>query len=41
VCLAAFTIDLDTTIVNVMLPTLVRDLDAPDGDQVGSGTVIP
>src|SRR5215207_9685781 len=28
VCLAAFTINLDTTIVNVTLPTLVRDLDA-------------
>src|SRR3982751_3032585 len=27
-CLAAFTINLDTTIVNVALPTLVRDLDA-------------
>src|SRR5438874_11047928 len=27
-CLAAFTINLDTTIVNVTLPTLVRDLDA-------------
>src|SRR5215216_7392700 len=27
-CLAAFTISLDTTIVNVTLPTLVRDLDA-------------
>ena len=29
-CLAAFTINLDTTIVNVTLPTLVRDLDAVD-----------
>src|SRR6188508_2864256 len=27
-CLAAFTINVDTTIVNVTLPTLVRDLDA-------------
>src|SRR5436190_5597060 len=27
-CLAAFTINLDTTIVNVTLPTLVRELDA-------------
>src|SRR5437870_12013036 len=27
-CLAAFTINLDTTIVNVTLPTLVRDLNA-------------
>src|SRR4051794_38279399 len=27
-CLAAFTINLDTTIVNVTLPTLVRDLSA-------------
>src|ERR1043165_8018119 len=27
-CLAAFTINLDTTIVNVTLPTLVRDLHA-------------
>src|SRR5437764_9753568 len=27
-CLAAFTINLDTTIVNVALPTLVRDLSA-------------
>lgn len=27
-CLAAFTINLDTTIVNVALPTLVRQLDA-------------
>src|SRR5438067_13075588 len=27
-CLAAFTINLETTIVNVTLPTLVRDLDA-------------
>lgn len=27
-CLAAFTINLDTTIVNVALPTLVRDLNA-------------
>src|SRR5438067_797390 len=27
-CLAAFTINLDTTIVNVALPTLVRDLGA-------------
>jgi MFS family permease len=26
--LAAFAINLDTTIVNVALPTLVRDLDA-------------
>ena len=28
VCLAALTINLDTTIVNVALPTLVRDLSA-------------
>jgi EmrB/QacA subfamily drug resistance transporter len=27
-CLAAFTVSLDTTIVNVTLPTLVRELDA-------------
>src|SRR5882724_12066254 len=27
-CLAAFTINVDTTIVNVTLPTLVRDLNA-------------
>src|SRR5213595_2027749 len=27
-CLAAFTVTLDTTIVNVTLPTLVRELDA-------------
>src|SRR3954465_6618334 len=27
-CLAAFTINLDTTIVNVTLPTLVRELQA-------------
>src|SRR5436305_14973060 len=27
-CLAAFTLDLDTTIVNVTLPTLVRELNA-------------
>src|SRR4051812_7401807 len=27
-CLAAFTINLDTTIVNVTLPTLVRELNA-------------
>src|SRR5687767_6640272 len=27
-CLAAFTINVDTTIVNVTLPTLVRELDA-------------
>src|SRR6266542_4048304 len=27
-CLAAFTVTLDTTIVNVTLPTLVRDLNA-------------
>src|SRR5437870_11297828 len=27
-CLAVFTINLDTTIVNVALPTLVRDLSA-------------
>src|SRR5438128_12649516 len=27
-CLAVFTINLDTTIVNVTLPTLVRDLNA-------------
>jgi MFS family permease len=27
-CLAAFTINLDTTIVNIALPSLVRQLDA-------------
>src|SRR5436190_22636103 len=27
-CLAAFTVSVDTTIVNVTLPTLVRDLNA-------------
>jgi hypothetical protein len=27
-CLAAFTINLDTTIVNIALPSLMRQLDA-------------
>lgn len=31
-CLASFTINLDTTIVNVTLPTLVRELDATTRD---------
>src|SRR4029450_4566558 len=36
--LAAFAINLDTTIVNVALPTLVRELDAsPTGREWGAG----
>ena len=40
--LAAFVIDLDTTIVNVALPTLVRELHTSDSQlPIGRGYVQP